>query len=71
MVKLSETLSVPIAEDAHVTVAAFGRSPLAAGLPQYDPAHTPRVLTNPIYVDADGDGIVGATGGRACAYELP
>ena len=71
VVKLSETLSVPIDEDAHVTVAAFGRAPLAAGMPQYDPAHTPRVLTNPIYVDADGDGIVGATGGRACAYELP
>jgi hypothetical protein len=72
IIKLSEALALPLPldEDAHVTVAAFGAGRLPAGLPQYDPTEVPRVLTNPIYVDTDGDGVFTGPGPRSCDVRL-
>ena len=70
VVKLSEIVSVPIDGDTHVTIAAFGEERLPGGMPQFNPAGVPRVLTSPVYIDADGDGLWTAPGGRECAYSL-
>jgi hypothetical protein len=70
VVKFSERLLVPVTEDTNIVVAAFGQGTLPDGLPQYNPARTPRAFTNPIYVDADGDGLFSAPGGRECSYDL-
>ena len=70
LIKYEGTVSVPVSGDSHVVVAAFGAEPLPVGLPQYNGARAPRVMTNPIYVDGDGDGVFGAPGGRECTYSL-
>lgn len=64
------TVPVPTDGDAHVVVAAFGAESLPPGLPQYNGARSPRVLTSPIYVDGDGDGEFSAPGGRECTYDV-
>ncbi len=70
LIKFDDTVTVPVDSDSHVVVAAFGANALPTGLPQYNGANTPRVMTNPIYVDGDGDGAFGAPGGRECSYDL-
>ena len=69
VVKFSGALEIPVDGDGHLVVAAFGDQRLPAGMPQFD-GFVPRVLVNPIYVDADGDGLSGAPGGRECSYTL-
>jgi hypothetical protein len=71
LVKLAATLTVPVEGDTSLVVAAFGQDLLPLGLPQFDPSGVPRVLTNPIFVDSDGNGQFDAPGGRVCDYELP
>ena len=70
VVKLDTTVDVDVVEDAHVVVAAFGEQRYPDGLPNFDPDGVPRVLTNPIFVDVDGDGVFGGAPGRECAYTL-
>lgn len=70
IIKHSEVLSLNVDEDAHVVVLAMGTQRLPAGLPQFDATHVPRVTTNPIYIDADGDGMWTPPGGQSCAYDL-
>jgi hypothetical protein len=70
VVKLSETVVVPVDGDTNLVVAAFGANRLPVGMPQFDPTGVPRVLTSPVYVDADGDGLFTAPGGRECGYDL-
>jgi len=71
VVKFDGTVTVPVPTDgdSHLVVAAFGTSAYPAGLPSGG-GRTPRVLTNPIYIDGDGDGEFGAPGGRECSYSL-
>ena len=40
------------------------------GLRTYDATRVPRVTTNPIYVDVDGNGAFDAPGGKTCTYDL-
>lgn len=68
VVKFDAPLTVTLATDAHLVVAAFGRNAMPRGLPDYDPTRTPRVLTNPLFVDVDGNGRFDAPGGRECSY---
>lgn len=70
VLKLDETVELSLEADGWVSVAAFGASLLPAGMPQYDPTTTPRVLTSPIYIDVDGDGQSSPAGGRECSYLL-
>jgi hypothetical protein len=69
VVKLDERLSIPVElldGDGHLTVAAFGAERLPLGMPQFDPAGVPRVITSPVWIDRDGDGSITAPGGREC-----
>lgn len=68
VVKFDAALPVTLTADAHIVVAAFGRNPMPRGLPDYDATKTPRVMTNPLFIDADGDGEYSAPGGRECSY---
>ena len=70
VLKIEQTVDVEIDGDSWISIAAFGAGRLPLGLPQYDPATTPRVLTSPIFVDGDGDGLFSAPGGRECSYLL-
>ena len=70
VVKLDTVVELDALEDGHLTVAAFGAERYPAGLPQFDPTHVPRVLTSPIFIDADGDGVFAAPGGRECSLLL-
>jgi hypothetical protein len=68
VVKLDTTLPLRFDHDTHLVVMAFGADPMPAGLPDYDPTGVPRVITNAVYVDADGDGRFTPPGGKACVY---
>ncbi len=74
VVKLDKTLQVPIPAavllsglDAHVTVLAFGKQPMPKGLESADAHKVPRVITNPMVLDLNGDGAFQGPGGKACA----
>lgn len=64
--------SIPLAlgKDAHVVVVAFGKNPLPRSFDPADAKRVPRVITNPIYVDVDGDGQWTAPGGKTCSYSV-
>ncbi len=68
--KLKETVTIPVPKDAHVVIVAFGKDAMPRGFDDADARRVPRALTNPIYVDADGDGKWTAPGGKACSYSL-
>ncbi|MBK7976054.1 MAG: CehA/McbA family metallohydrolase [Deltaproteobacteria bacterium] len=70
VVKLDRRVSLTLTRDAHVEVLAFGREPMPRGLRTYDATRVPRVTTNPIYVDVDGNGAFDAPGGKTCTYDL-
>ncbi|HMV68994.1 MAG TPA: CehA/McbA family metallohydrolase, partial [Myxococcota bacterium] len=70
VVKLDATLDLALDRDAHVVVLAFGEAPMPAALDDYDADRVPRVTTNAIFVDADGDGAWTPPGGKACAYSV-
>ena len=70
VIKHSETLSLPLDGDAWITVLAMGEERLPTGLPQYSGAGVPRVTSNPIYIDGDGDGVWTAPGAQSCTYDL-
>jgi hypothetical protein len=71
VVKLDTTLPLHLDADASIVILGFGAEPMPAGLPDYDPSGVPRVITNPIYVDADGNGRFDAPGGKTCDYVHP
>ncbi|HJN77085.1 MAG TPA: CehA/McbA family metallohydrolase [Myxococcota bacterium] len=55
--KLSTRLELELEEDSHVVVLGFGELRMPTGLgDDYDPATVPRFISNPIFVDLDGDG---------------
>ncbi|MFZ5602591.1 MAG: hypothetical protein ACOY7J_09075, partial [Pseudomonadota bacterium] len=59
-------LPVPTDRDAHVTVLGFGKQPLPRVFEQFDVTETPRFVTNPVFVDSDGNGVYDAPGGKTC-----
>ncbi len=71
-VKYDGTVTIPVTQDAHVVVMGFGRNPMPAGFP-WITAGAPRFVTNPIYVDVDGNGVYDPPGGKTCTYnqQLP
>ena len=66
VVKLDTTLTVPLSQDSHIVVLAFGKKPMPKGLQGVNAAKVPRVVTNPIRVDVDGDGKWTPPGGKLC-----
>ncbi len=71
VVKLITALALEFEVDTHVVVAGFGTGDMPRGLRNYNPGRVPRFVTNPIFVDADGDGEFTAPGGKTCEYTLP
>ena len=69
--KLDVEVPLTVAADAHLVLLAFGSGPMPRGLDGYDPARVPRLITNPLYVDADGDGAFTPPGGKTCATGQP
>lgn len=69
-IKLETTVQVPVADwqgkDAHIVVLAFGKQPMPKGLEPMNAAKVPRVVTNPIVWDGDGDGVFTGPGGKKC-----
>lgn len=61
-------LPVPAGQDAHVVVMGFGQQRYPRELPQFDAAGVPRFVTNPVFVDGDGDGRFTAPGGKTCQH---
>ncbi|MBM3957892.1 MAG: hypothetical protein FJ313_07560 [Gemmatimonadetes bacterium] len=70
VVKLDVTVPVAVTQDSHVVVAAFGAETMPPGLVQYSPAGRPRGVTNPVFVDHDGDGAFTPPGVKSCVYDL-
>ena len=66
VIKHQATITLDMEEDAWITMMAFGDDQMPAGLPQYDPRVTPRVVTNPIYLDMDDDDTWTPPGGKTC-----
>ncbi len=67
-IKLNETyqIAVPMDKDAHIVVLGFGKESMPRDLPQYNPTGVPRVTTNPIFIDGNGNGTFDAPGGKQC-----
>jgi hypothetical protein len=70
VVKYDGTTSIPVTEDAHVTVMGFGYEMLPRNMPQFNSARTPRFTTNAIYIDTDGNGEYDAPGGVECVISF-
>jgi hypothetical protein len=70
VVKFKGKVSVVLPKDAHVTVGAFGKNPMPRGFDAAKADRCPRVVTNPIYVDTDGDGKWTPPGGKTCTYTV-
>jgi hypothetical protein len=70
VVKHDASVTVPIAKDSNVVVAGFGRNALPRGMSQFDSTRVPRFVTNPIYVDFDGNAAFDPPGGKTCAYDM-
>jgi len=73
VVKLDQTLPLvlPLNQDAYVIVIAMGEQPMPRGLESADAATVPRAITNPIFVDGDGDGVWTAPGPKDCGWTAP
>lgn len=69
VVKLDETVTLDLSRDAYVVVVGFGAGAMPRGLDGYDPGELPRFVSNPIFVDVDGDGAWTAPGQKACGWE--
>ncbi|GDX83252.1 hypothetical protein LBMAG42_50630 [Deltaproteobacteria bacterium] len=67
LVKVDVALALELLEDAYIVVLGFGAAPMPRGFEAYDAANVPRFITNPIYVDADGDGQWTAPGAKSCS----
>jgi hypothetical protein len=71
VVKFDQTLQIPVTKDAHIVVLAFGKTHLPAGFARGDdPQYVPRVTTNPIFIDYDGNGKFDPPGGKTCTYDF-
>lgn len=69
VVKLDETVSLALPDDAYIVVIAVGEEPMPRGLEGYAASDVPRVIVNPIFVDADGDGAWTPPGPKTCDWE--
>lgn len=64
--KFDGTVSLELDADATVVLIGVGQNAMPRGLEDYDAAVVPRFVTNPIFVDADGDRAFTAPGPKTC-----
>jgi len=70
VIKLDTKFPLKLTVDSHIVVAAFGQDPIPAALGNYDPEGAPRAISNPVFVDIDGNGIFDPPGAKSCIYDL-
>ena len=70
LVKFSDDVTVTVGSDAHIVIAGFGANPMPRGLWNYDPTGAPRFITNPFYIDRNGNGNFDPPGGKGCSYTV-
>ncbi len=70
VVKYDGTISVEVTADAHIVVLGFGIQPMPRGLRSANPSTSARFISNPVFVDTDGNGQFDAPGGKTCTYDL-
>ena len=70
VVKFDGTVQLTLAADAHIVVMGFGGQSIPAAFGDYNPAGIPRVVTNPVFVNVDGNDVWDAPGGKTCTYDL-
>lgn len=66
--KIDTTIALDLNEDAHVVIVVMGSEPMPRGMLSYPAADVPRAVTNPIFVDVDGDGSFTAPGPKTCSW---
>lgn len=69
-VKLDQLVEIPVAVDSYVVLVGQGVGDMPRGLEGYSPVDTPRFITGPIFIDADGDGVWTAPGPKRCDTAL-
>lgn len=62
-------LPVPLDQDAYVVVLGLGAERLPAVFESFAPSGVPRFVTNPVYIDVDGNGVFDAPGGKTCQLD--
>ena len=67
LVKYDGVVPLPLSQDAHIVVLAFGADGMPRGLRNYNVA-VPRAVTSPIFVDYDGNTVFDPPGGKECAW---
>lgn len=70
VVKYDDAVAVAVTADANVVVVGFGTKPMPRGFDGGPAATTPRFLTNPVFIDTDGNGVFDAPGGKSCVYSM-
>lgn len=68
VLKHAGSVDLVLAQDAAVVVVGLGSGGMPRGLKDYDPSGTPRFISNPIFVDVDGDGVWTAPGPKGCVW---
>jgi len=68
VVKHDGSVTLTLTQDASIVVVGMGTGAMPRGLEDYDAANVPRVVTNPIFVDVDGDGAFTPAGPKACTW---
>jgi len=70
LMKLDTVLELEVAADATIVVAGFGTQAMPLGFRNFSAPGVPRFMTNPIFVDTDGNGAYDPPGGKECAYSI-
>jgi len=71
LIKFEGELALDLTVDSAVVLLGMGEAPFPRGLPQFDGRLVPRVTTNAIYVDVDGNGVFDAPGPKGCDIPYP
>jgi len=66
-IKFDDGVTLQLDADAHIVVLAFGANSMPRGLKDYTTS-APRLVTSPIFVDVDGNGVFDAPGGKTCDW---
>jgi hypothetical protein len=68
VLKVDARCPLPVTGDHSVVVVGIGADPMPRGLEGYDAAKVPRFVSNPVFVDGDGDGVWTPPGPKTCDW---
>jgi len=67
-VRYDGVVKVDVPADANITVLGFGASAMPRPFRDSSPSRVPRFTTNPVFVDANGNGTFDPPGDKSCSY---